>query len=264
MSSGLLHIKNWLSRATPDYYTMFVKAWIPLNAWYVHEYNTQEDRVAIEKLRGERNKIRNRIEALLTNTDLESKTFKLHLAHLHLQLEERNIYHREHKLSFNEIKLDQGEGIDPSSEVDKAGNVYVASAEKGFFHLRIIREKGKGKSLMDKKFNQHSLEELLKDSQYIGLNNKLMQEKIRLCYQKIDPNNSVSLIAKPKADKIILDADSRINFVDNPELIAKSLIQIIYTLRCALFHGEIDPTETNQGIYEHAFYLLKCIIKELH
>lgn len=267
MGSGLAHIKNWLLRATPDYYTMFIKAWIPLNAWYVNEYNTQEDRVAIDRLKGERNKIRNRIEALLTNEDIESKTFKFHLAQLHLQLEGRNIYHHDKKLTFTEVKLDQGETIAPATDVDKKGNVYKAAVGHGFFHVQIIRDKGKGKSLMDKKFTSYSIKSLLEDSQYIGLNDSGLQEKIRICYQKIDPENTVSLLLSnyyAKGDKMILDSDLRIAFIDNKELIAKSLIQNIYYLRCALFHGEIDPTETNQGIYEHTFYLLKSIIKELH
>lgn len=30
-----------------------------------------------------------------------------------------------------------------------------------------------------------------------------------------------------------------------------------------LFHGEIEPNTTNKTVYEHAFYLLRLILKEL-
>ena len=29
-----LHIDEWLKRSDEDFYTLFVKAWIPFNAWY--------------------------------------------------------------------------------------------------------------------------------------------------------------------------------------------------------------------------------------
>lgn len=268
MGSGLAHIKNWLLKATPDYYTMFVKAWIPLNAWYVHEYDTQEDRVAIENLRSKPNKIRNRIEALLSNDDIEGKNFKYHLACLHMQLEERKIKHREKEITFTKVKVDKGEGQESVNDLDKkTGIVYIASAHSGYYHVRVIADKGKGKNLMDVKFSNYNIRELTEHGQYVGLGDAKKQEKIRVCYQQLDPENTISLLPNnyfAKGEKLVLESSLRISFIDNKELIAKTLIQVIYTLRCALFHGEIDPTETNQGIYEHAYYLLKSIIKELH
>ena len=265
MANVAMHIKNWLSKATPDYYTMFIKAWIPLNAWYVVEYGTRDDRTAIKKLKSEYNKIKNRIEALLLNDDTEAKDFRFHLAQLHLQLEQRRIQHRDKFISFSSIELEENDSVDPITEVDKSGNVYKATKEDGFYHALIVRDKGKGKSLMDKKFNSYNISDLLSDSQYIGLNDSEIQETIRLCYQMLDPNKTMSLVSKSrlKADKIVLDPNLKIEFVNKPELISKSLIQTIYNLRCTLFHGEIDPTETNHEIFEHSFYILKSIINEL-
>lgn len=62
-----LHIDNWISRAEPDYYTMFIKTWIPLNAWYVNEYNTTRDFEAINKIKEKNSKINSKIRGLLND-----------------------------------------------------------------------------------------------------------------------------------------------------------------------------------------------------
>ena len=36
MSGTMSNIKDWIGRSEPDYYMMFVKAWIPFNAWYIN------------------------------------------------------------------------------------------------------------------------------------------------------------------------------------------------------------------------------------
>lgn len=33
-----IHLRNWVDWSNPDYYTMFVKAWIPFNAWFMDSF----------------------------------------------------------------------------------------------------------------------------------------------------------------------------------------------------------------------------------
>ena len=122
-----------------------------------------------------------------------------------------------------------------------------------------------GKTLMDKTFNPYVFKDLISDSQYIALADAKIQEKIRICFGSINPENPINIVSnsKIKSEFILLDSDLKIQFVNDTELIAKALIQILYTLRCLLFHGELDPTDINQGIYEHSFAILKTLIKEL-
>ena len=30
-----IHLQNWINWSKPDFYSMFVKSWIPFNAWYM-------------------------------------------------------------------------------------------------------------------------------------------------------------------------------------------------------------------------------------
>lgn len=258
-----LHIDNWITRAEPDFYTMFIKAWIPFNAWYFTEYSTKKDSIALKEIRNTKNKIRNRIEALLSNEDLDSKTFRFNLSKLHIELESRRIMNYGQIVSFKNILI---EDYLPSvaTDNDRKGNIYKAIPDKTKGYRAVILDKS-SRTLLDKTFNPYDLNALISDAQYIALSDTRIKEKIRLCYAAINPSNPISIISTSniKSDYILLDTDLKIKMVNDTELIAKSLINILYTLRCLLFHGELDPSETNQPIYENAFHILKALIKEL-
>ena len=54
-----------------------------------------------------------------------------------------------------------------------------------------------------------------------------------------------------------------IHFVNDTEKIAKALIEIIYSLRCLLFHGELVPREEYNKIYESAYYILRVFLEAI-
>lgn len=258
-----LHIDNWITRAEPDFYTMFIKAWIPFNAWYFNEYSTKKDSVAIKEIKNTKNKIRNRIEALLINNDIESKTFRFNLSKLHIELESRRIMNYGSIVSFQNIVMEDYLPP-PATDKDRKGNIYKAIPDKNKGYRAVILDKV-GKSLLDKTFNPYDYGALILETQYVALADSKIQEKIRLCFAAIDPLKPISVITAStvKSDYLLLDNDLKIKMVNDTELIAKSLINILYSLRCLLFHGELDPSHTNQAIYENAFYILKTLIKEL-
>lgn len=258
-----LHIDNWITKSEPDYYTMFIKAWIPFNAWYFTEYSTKKDSHALEQISNTKNKIRNRIEALLINDDNHSKDFRYQLAQLHFQLENRGVLNYGKSVSFKSIVID---GFVPTAVTDNdtKGNIYKAIPDKSKGYRAVIIDKS-GKSLMDKTFNPYSMSNFLIDNQYVALSSSRVKEKIRLCYDSINPEKPINLVisSRIKSEYILLNKELNVKFKNDTELIAKAIIQILYTLRCLLFHGELDPTETNQSIYENAYNLLRTIIKEL-
>ena len=64
----------------------------------------------------------------------------------------------------------------------------------------------------------------------------------------------------------LLDYDSdplevgRYNFINNTNLIARAIIEILYQLRNALFHGDITPDLESQRVYQPAYLILKSLI----
>ncbi len=236
---------------------------IPFNAWYFTEYNTKKDKEAIDQICTTKNKVRNRIETLLKSEDVISKEFKFHLAHLQKELVDRSILNYGKKVSFAEITLDD---YFPSPQTHSADNIiYKGIPDKGTGYKMLIISKDGSKTHMDKTFNPYNLSVFLMENQYISLPNKRMKKIAIKIFESINPQKPVSLISssKTKGEFILLESDLKLKFIKDTELIAKALINILYTLRCLLFHGELDPTETNQTLYKHAFYILKTIINEL-
>lgn len=255
-------ISNWIAKSEPDYYTMFIKAWIPFNAWYYKEYSTKKDDKAITEMCATSNKIRDRIEALIKNDDNESRKFKQNLAFLQKEFNERSIKNYNKIISFDSISL--SDYFPEAETLHKRGIIYKAIPHKTNGFRATVVSKDNSKTYMDKTFNPYSIETLTLDNQFISLNST-MRNNIKEVFVKIDPNKPFSLISKSRISNeyILLDKDIQIKFINNSELIAKAIIQILYNLRCILFHGQLDPTDTNKAVYEYAFHLLKPIIKEL-
>lgn len=258
-----LHIDNWIDKAEPDFYTMFIKAWIPFNAWYFAEYGVKKDSAAIEQIKTTGNKIKNKLMSLLKNDDVESNAFKSHLAQLHVELEKRSVKNYGKDVSFCSIAV-TNYAASPSTDTDKNGNVYKAIPSKTTGYRAIIVDKS-GKSIMDKTFNPYDINAFLLENQFIKLPNKQIKAKIKKCFENIAPNQTINLVTTStnKGDYLWIDKSIKLKYVNDESIISDAIIDILYTLRCLLFHGELDPTQINMAIYEHAYQILKTIIKEL-
>jgi hypothetical protein len=258
------NIENWIRLSEPDYYTYFIRAWIPFNAWYVSEMpqHNKVDKNLIRELQDNPNsKPKLRIISLLKGSDHESQNFKYHLAQLHINLEKRSLQHNNKLLTFSNIILSKNP-IKHKNDVDKNNNKYKAEIKGNYFEALVIDSNNK--TLLSIRRNTFDIKDLTQDIKYIGLKLNI-RKKIYCCYEAIDPAKPTNLITRTKNSKeyILLHNESNIKFINDYDAIAKACIKVLYSLRCMLFHGEVDPTNTNIIVYQHAFYLLKDIVKEL-
>lgn len=260
------NIDHWLKQSEPDYFMFFLKAWIPFNAWYVAElpHLEKKDTKIIKELQDNANsKPRCIIENYLTTNEPDAIKFKSHLAELHHYLEIKTVKHNGLKLSFTNLSLTEN----PKKfekDIDINGNVYKAEVKLGFFEALIVDKSSK--KIMHFKQTIFNIEDLKKYTDYIKISDKKIQNRILKCYESIDPNKPVSLVtsSRIKSDFITLSSENKINFINDPTTIAKGCIKVLYALRCMLFHGEIEPTNANKPVYEHSYYLLRLIIKDIN
>ena len=99
--------EKWKNLASIDYFTQFVKAWIPFNAWYKNYYpNLKTDREAINEIKTQFNKFRNKLISLLKDRGNEGIAFKSRIAELHLELERNHIENKGERITFEEIKTE--------------------------------------------------------------------------------------------------------------------------------------------------------------
>lgn len=259
------NIDHWIRQSEPDYYMFFVKAWIPFNAWYIAELPNlnKKDTAIIQALQDNANsKPRNFIETFLQNDRPDSIRFRSHLAELHHLLEVKTLKHNGKKLSFNNISLSENP-TKFEKDTDKSGNIY--KAERKQEHSEVIMVDKNKKTIMHIKQNPYDIEALKKHNDYIIISDKKIQNKILRCYEAIDPNKPISLVSKSKSKKdyISLNSENKVNFINDPTTIAKACIKLLYSLRCMLFHGELEPNISNISVYEHSYQMLRLIIKDL-
>lgn len=266
MSDFRGNIDHWLKQSEPDYYIMFLRSWIPFNAWYVAElpsFDRNDSKIIKELQDNPKSKPRKIIEGHLDRDDYDSQLFKSHLAELHYYLEKQSLTHRGGKISFKSISFSTNPNTFDKF-IDTNGNVFKVE-KKNSYYQAFIEDKG-GRVLLDVKQPVYVFEDLEKDISFIRLANVKIENKIKELYKNIDPNLPLSLI-KPnssKNDVTVLKSKNSCKITNDHATVAKGCIKILYALRCMLFHGEIEPNNANRPIYEHGFHLLRFVIKELN
>ena len=101
------HIDKWLllSETETDFAALFIRAWIPFNAWYCTSYQSKKDRECLDKIKTDNNQFRAKIVALLSGSDYDSKLFQAKVKRIYDLLEQNPIPDAspENRLTFKSI-----------------------------------------------------------------------------------------------------------------------------------------------------------------
>lgn len=274
-----------------DYFTQYVKAWIPFNAWFSTTYqNENSDRDILSKVKKENNPFKDKIIQYLTRAGGDSESFKEHLCKLHYELEKNPIPSVSRCISFTRIILEKNllpsffNWVEGRGYKYKVIVTYNHSAVQGSQKINVqVMDVlvAVNQSKMNWNQNDWDIDELKEHSQYKLQN--ISRSKVRLeiqkeiinCYQQINPLKPTNLVIPPKRKNsripifvepencIVINSEKKLYFDEDPEKIAKGLIEVLYNLRNALFHGEISPSDEVQKVYKEAYYVLYPLLKSL-
>ena len=252
----------WKALSNIDYFTYFVKAWIPFNAWYRNSYPALEsDADIMQQIKTQHNSFRNRIISLIENPETynESKVFKANLAELHYQLERNHIYNRGVRISFTNIVVEENpQTIETRTYRGFSYKVEIDVGNKRKVTSTIID----GKSVVRfdvSQNNGYNLDEIVNHSQYNALPPEC-KRILKACYEEVNPRKAISLLATDASNSVKI---GNYNFVNDSELIAKAIITVIYNLRNSLFHGQLVPDRNTQLVYEPAYHMLRMLVLSL-
>lgn len=74
-----------------------------------------------------------------------------------------------------------------------------------------------------------------------------------------DRSSYIDLVKRPKQkNKMKLD---EIFITDEKEKVFSCLMEIIYQLRCHLFHGNLDPSDENHEVIKYCYFVLMALMK---
>ena len=271
-----MHIKNWIERSSADYYTLFIGTWIPFNAWYRDTYydptSCRTDKDMITKIQTTDNRYKNKLKNCLIGHTEDAILFKRYLANLHKNLEMHTVPNNEKRISFRTIWAVEN-NLDTYTFSHGAYSYKIskiAGAVRGAkqFRIEIIRNRdGSTADLID--LFKKDINELKQTPEYSALSTETKKEKVTECLTHVLNHKPANIIKSPTPNgkkpghSILIDEVSQLYFSDDVELDAKAIIQMLYQLRCIVFHGELEPTLANMGIYENAYYIQKMLIQEL-
>jgi hypothetical protein len=252
--------EKWKNLASIDYFTHFVKAWIPFNAWYKTYYpEATSDRQAINTIKSTNNKFRNKFISLLSNRGNEGFTFRSRIAELHVQLELRHISNKGDRITFKMISIEDN----PRTSIAYSRNnleykvTRCIPNRKGEIEASIYDKIGSLKfNFVTNGFNTN---ELIDSSAFLTLSEN-QRKTLKACYEEINPSKPIDLLTDDTKNCIQM---GNLHFVNNQDKLFKGTIEILYKLRNVLFHGEIIPDNETNRVYEPAYQILYILIQSL-
>ncbi|NJM41508.1 MAG: hypothetical protein HC853_12450 [Anaerolineae bacterium] len=97
------NVKRWIDQSDIDFFTHFIKVWIPFNAWFRAEYSSANTGSEILNLiKNQSSPLRNRVIRLLQGSDTEADQFKSYVSTLHDRLERQPLENRNRFISLKQ------------------------------------------------------------------------------------------------------------------------------------------------------------------
>lgn len=262
-----IYLENWLKKTDIDYYQMFIFSWIPFNAWYMknfydYENKIDSDKEIIKKIKNDQNPFRSKIINLLNGNNPDSLDFKNNIYDLYHLLEANSIPSEDKRVSFSSLKTNDNpkkqEIIQHGRKTLKFDFLFNEPRTAKRFKCTFLKSDGSSEGLIE--LHSCAKEEIEQHPDYLN-KSPIIQQKIKTGFNEINPNKPSSIVGnKNNGFKI----SNTLYFINNTTLISQFLVELLYQLRCKIFHGEIDPKPAYYGIYKHAYLILKPLITTLN
>jgi hypothetical protein len=257
--ANLDNIDRWLRQSDVDYFTHFVKAWIPFNAWYRNVYGSDDsERSILNEVKSDGNRIRTRFIANVEGADPDAEELRNHIALLHRRLLSDPLTNRDERISFERVNI----GANPKSAHTSRYGGWTFTARRVDGPPSMACEVTDRKGLITAithpgKWDERKVEGL---PEYLALN---VDRRARLlaCYREVHPIEYRSLLAEANVrDPLLMDT---YRFVREPDVVFAGVVAVLYALRNLLFHGELVPDPPTNRTYEPAYRILRGLISSI-
>lgn len=97
-------------------------------------------------------------------------------------------------------------------------------------------------------------------------NAKFSDKKVGFDCCAIDWNNgqpSFESVLKRKSSKGKLQINTNTYVDDNPVRLFAAYMEIVYQVRCALFHGRLAPVRVNENVIKHIYLTLSTVMEKV-
>lgn len=248
---------RWLQMSEVDYLGQFVKAWLAFNAWYRSAYTETQDRKIIEEIKWNPNQIAAKFRPLLVQTSQEAERFRTEIGLLHHRLEDYELHHgkgtEKSRIRFSKIVI----RTEPSTTEQFTYWNYQCNVERdnnGTVAVVVTDKSGANRvNLKQPKFDLAGLET---DDGFQGLANGL-KKRCRRCYGLVNPRVERDLKA---GEEEPIECGTH-SFRCGPDFLFAGVLEVVYLMRCSLFHGDLVPTREASECYEPAYRIVRRFLE---
>lgn len=266
----------WDDLSDIDFITAFVKAWLAFNAWYRSHYNLTQDRQILEQVKFHPNPIKNKAESMLKpkdrgrnrgvsaekrfRLDQESQELRSNISLLHDRLEKHPLLPFDkkkasyEKISFTNVFLKRKTPISLSEcysglEYSVAVTLNGGSIQSILATITHVKNGSRKFSHSQDKYDARDLATVLNTSKL----NPQQTIRMKNLYANINPEVYANLMTFSEDE---IECDAYVFRCSSEDLFAGT-IEILYAMRCMLFHGELVPSRDAKLCYEPAYRILK-------
>lgn len=241
--------QRWRGLIEVDWLGQYAKTWAAFNAWYRNNFTLDSDRDIINAIKKDGGYICSKIENSLSGDSSVQKSFQSDVADLHRSLSDTVIKSKCQWISFEEIEDYQHAKPIEEKKNTISYKIQINTAER----KRIVTvTKSNGTQIFCDTIRRR--EENSLDTQQFPSLSKAQERTLEGFLKESAPMHNLLY------DGIDHLEIGSFKFINNANLIARAIIEILYQLRNALFHGEITPDSKTQTVYQPAYLILKSII----
>ena len=256
------HKDEWKVLANIDYYGMFVKSYIPFNAWLNVCYQTlNTDRAKINEIKKVSNPFKSKICSLFDSDSQDGAAFRNAIGDLHYLLENHYIYNKDERITFTHIII--GKNQDNISESSNRGigfRVQYGNRTPNNTETTTLIKHRDESAIFSFTQQDYNLAELKTNRNFMSLTENYQQIIVN-CYERVNPNVIEDFTKNVDSKKESTYYQCGIyKLKRNNELFAAALIEIIYKMRNTLFHGELIPDKDANKTYGAAYKILRILI----
>lgn len=256
------NLSRWRDAAEIDWFSQFIKAWIPFNAWMTTTFGDLTDRELLDHVKAGNNVVYNRIVPMLDpkrDSGHDAQEFRLKVAEIHRLLQVCTVENRRGRISF--------ETVDLGYNTTKIKQVVVRSRtlrvqrdhpSAGQVTLEITASKTQAAFLLT--LPNHDRRALEDDRNFQTCNPEHRTKLLNL-FEAVAPRRIDTVLAKHDTAATGYLEFGNTRFIAKPEKIFSALVDVLYSLRNALFHGSITPNTQHNEIYEPAYHIVMRLVR---
>ena len=255
---------EWMSRAEIDYIGPFVKAWAAFNAWYRHSSGQTQERAMLEYVQSQPNPVRQGILPLLDNDNetadalaFRKAVYDLHqsLDAIHLEVTRKGVNER---ISLRTVRT-QLKPLNNERREYYRQEYKAVRVQGGAIEITVTSLQKEQKVKFRHTQLQYDPEAVYALPDFTANLSARQRTTLRQFYDACNPRPVRDLV---RGNGPVLTI-AAMRFQCTAEDLLSGLVETIYAMRNALFHGEVTPDEKVLACYEPAYRIvmqfLSCV-----